>query len=330
MLFLHLPSAALMLAGWLLLFMRDEPRPLPAGIAFGLAGLTNYLCIPAALIAAVMLGSRKRFRALGAFVAGGAPFAIALAAYHRAAFGALAQTPLATENPAFRKPGLLLGILGKPSLDALQGITFSSYRGLFFLAPVLFLALIGLARGKRIGIAAVAAFFIAFNICFNGWHGGYAIGPRYILPVIPLLGLALFDVSRRSDKLFTFLAAISFALNLTATAVDPQPPDSVRDPVFDYALPLLVHGEVPPSHPIPPWLRELYTGHVAVNRVAADEALPFTRHPPGSPQSEWASFNFGETLLPQGSAWSLLPLLLWLAGGVAWLVRLTRDRARTP
>ncbi len=324
MLFLHLPSAAFLLGGWILLF-RQHPRPLAAGVLLGLAGLTNYLCIPAAVICVL-----ASIRSSPKIIAGGAPFAILLALYHRAAFGALMTTPVATENPAFRRPDLALGILARPSLEALWGITFSPYRGLFFIAPVLLIALIGLARMRRFDLWAIVALFIGFNICFNGWHGGYAIGPRYLLPAVPLLGLALYEVPRRLDKVLAVAAALSFALNLSATAVDPQPPDSVRNPLFDYAVPLLIHGEVPERHPIPGWLRQLYTGHVAVNRVAADEALPFMKHAPGSPASEWASFNLGETLAPQGSLWSLIPLLLWLAGGLMVLLRVRPAPADTP
>ena len=49
-----------------------------------------------------------------------------------------------------------------------------------------------------------------------------------------------------------------------------------------------------------------------------DEAIVFSRHPPGSPPSEWASFNLGEPFFGAGEALSLLPIgLVLLLGGIA-------------
>ena len=59
-----------------------------------------------------------------------------------------------------------------------------------------------------------------------------------------------------------------------------------------------------------PWLQDFYTGHTSTNRVAPDEMLPFRKHAPGSPESEWASFNLGELLFGAGSFASLLPIAL--------------------
>jgi hypothetical protein len=62
--------------------------------------------------------------------------------------------------------------LSYPRLDALWGITFGSYRGLFFISPILLLAVVGLAiwgyrreyrRAWWLCIYAVGSFFL-----FNG------------------------------------------------------------------------------------------------------------------------------------------------------------------
>jgi hypothetical protein len=323
MLFLHVPSAALLLAS---VMLAERGRPAAAGASVGAAGLVNYLCIPAAVLVGLMivLSSERRGKDLLRFLGGGAPFAILLGAYHYFVFGGLTSTPIARENPAFLTSGAVYGILGKPSLEALWGLTFSPYRGLFFIAPILLLATIGILRlplRDASVIVTTALYFLLFNICFNGWHGGYAIGPRYLLPVVPLLALGLTAPWKRWRPLLLIVGLASVALNLAVTAVDPQPPDSVRNPIGDYVLPLLIDGTVAASHPIPGWLRELYTGHVGVNRVAADEAVPYKRHPPGSPANEWASFNLGETIFGAGELTSLIPVLLWSIAGTWWLMR---------
>ena len=304
MLFAHVPSALLVLVAW----QQRERRPVLAGAAMGAATCINYLCAPLALL----FIPRKAFLR---YIAGGLPFALALAAYQFAAFGSPFRTSIATMNPAFVEHGAALGIFHLPRLDALWGITFSPYRGLFYLAPIAFLALIGIR--DRLVLAAFALLLL-LNASFNGWHGGYAIGPRYLIPAIPLLMLGF----RSRSKILTItLAAISLLFNFAVTAVDPQPPDVLRDPIGRYALPSLLTGSAAPDEKAP-WLRELYTGHTSTNRVAPDEILPFRKHAPGSPEAEWASFNLGELAFGPGSFASILPFAL--AVSLSWFLRRRR------
>src|SRR5205823_12514163 len=128
-------------------------------------------------------------------------------------------------------PGHALGIFGMPSLDALIGITVSPYRGLFYFAPVLVMALGGAViwlrdrdqLGQLAAIAATSAIFFAFNVSFNGWEGGFGIGARYLVPLIPLWGLAMLRLRGWLRPAMVALAAISFGINFAAAAVDPQP-----------------------------------------------------------------------------------------------------------
>lgn len=137
-----------------------------------------------------------------------------------------------------------------------RGITFSPYRGLFYLSPILLLAIAGI----RDCIAGAAfAVLLLLNASFNGWFGGYAIGPRYLVAVVPLLALGLVHVSPRVRLLAIAFAAISILFNFAVTAVDPQPPDNVHDPIGRFAIPSLVTGNAVPD-PKAPWLHDFYTG----------------------------------------------------------------------
>jgi hypothetical protein len=217
-------------------------------------------------------------------------------------------------------------VFGRPSLEALFGITVSPYRGLFFFAPVLLLALVPLVRERA--IAAVSLVFFAANVCFNGWEAGFGVGARYLVPLIPLFGIALMQV--RARKILIALAAISFAINFTATAVDPQPSATIPRPMTQYLLPLLIHGRFSPDVPItPPWSAATFTGHTSVNRMAHDEAIVFQRHAPGSLESEWSSFNLGEPFFGAGDARSLIPIVLLLAGGGAAILARARRVSRS-
>lgn len=312
MLFAHVPSALFVLIAYL-----QRRKPLRCGAALGAATLLNYAAIVVA--APFVIASARRPRELARLVAGGLPFAIALAAYQLSAFGSPLTTSIATTNPSFLEKGALLGILHAPKLEALWGLTFSPYRGLFFLSPILLLAL---PRLREPLLATSCAAVLVMNACFNGWHGGYTIGPRYLVVIVPLLAIAAIDGAARFRRLAMILGALSVALNLAATAVDPQPPDLVRDPLGHYAIPALLAGSADPTEA--PWIGAFYTGHTSTNRVAADEALPFQRHRPGSPANEWASFNLGELLFGAGAAASLLPWFLVVTAAV--VSASTRDR----
>jgi len=326
MLFAHVPSALLVLVAVLRLDGTLRRSPAIAGAAIGAATVINHLCAPIAviLLATVVATSASRVRDALRYVAGGIPFGLALAAYQTAAFGAPFRTPLAAMNPAFRDEGAWLGVFAAPKLDALWGITFSPYRGLFYIAPILLAGaggvLLMLRKRRAIAWTIVAAITVTFlfNAAFNGWFGGYTIGPRYVLHVVPLFVLGLIELWGRARLFVVVTAAVSLLFNFAVTAVDPQPPQTLRDPIGRYALPALFTGRAL-DDPAAPWLADLYTGHTSTNRVAADELMPFQRHRPGSKENEWASFNAGELAFGPGSAASVLPWLVAIgAVSLAW------------
>lgn len=75
------------------------------------------------------------------------------------------------------------------------GLLFSSYRGLFWYSPLTWLSLTGgrgLQRQHR-GLAWTALALIVVNILalagWWSWHGGLVWGPRFMVPVLPVLAL---------------------------------------------------------------------------------------------------------------------------------------------
>jgi hypothetical protein len=333
----QVPSAALLFASYTLAVREERPRNGPrlaaAGFLAGLAALTNYLCVPCVGIVALLAGAVDRGRwkvHVAAFTAGALPPLAFLALYQKLTTGGFLRTPMSTMDARFVTPHALLGILKSPSWEAFVGITVSPYRGLFFFAPVLVMALGGLILWWRsraycaelLAITAIAFVFFAFNVTFNGWEGGFGIGARYLVPLIPFLGLALLHLRGALRPAMLALAALSFVFNFAATAVDPQPSATIPSPMTGYILPLLVTGRFPASTPItPPWSAATFTGHTSVNRMTMSEPVPFLLAPPFTPLPEWASFNLGETIFGPGNAWSLLPILLVLvvsAWGIVW------------
>lgn len=294
MLFAHVPSALFLL----LAFVWLDERPLLAGACAGVAGACYYLCIPAALV--LLLGAR---RSALRFALGGLPFAVLLAIYQYVCFGSPFRTSLEVSEP-FTEEGLLLGVFGTPSLHALWGLTFSEYRGLFVVSPLLLLSFAGMVvmwrhralRRELAMIAAIVVLFLAVVSSFNGWHGGWAFGPRYVAPMIPLLAVPLLFV--RARILGIVLGTVSFALQLMATAIDPTPPTAITRPIRDFYL---------------------RAGETSLNPQSIDEPVPYRTYPRGSHETIWASFNLGELMFGPGSFASVLPIVVWVVAGSAVL-----------
>lgn len=140
--------------------------------------------------------------------------------------------------------------MGAPSAEALWGLSFSPFRGLFPLAPWLLLALPGFAlwlvAHVRRAEWALSVGIVALMVLFTGssgmWWGGFAVGPRYLLPALPWLALPVVAVLARWQRwparaLFALLALASLAGTWGMTLAEQAfPPDSMRNPWRDHLL----------------------------------------------------------------------------------------------
>jgi hypothetical protein len=230
------------------------------GLLLGLAVVSEY---PAALSAAAVVGlaaARVRpLRRLALIVAGAAAPLAVLVAYDVAVFG----TPLPVGyrySELFQKEhsvGLIS--LSVPTMQAFWGITVSSYRGLFLLSPILLMAFPGFVivlrrpelRAEGLASAAVVVGFLLFNTSSVMWDGGSAIGPRYLVPMLPFLAwpVAFALAPGRASRAAWGLAGVLGVASLLAVwalrlAGQQFPADRFRRPLIDYAWPYLREGEV--------------------------------------------------------------------------------------
>ncbi len=266
MLYDHGPSAVALLGAFAAILRQEGRRSARdlflAGLLAGLAVLTNYLLALAALAFALYALRKVGWRGLGWFLLGALPPALLLLGYHAACFGSPFATAYAKETPEFRTPGAFLEVLREPRLDVLGALLFSPYRGLLVGSPFLLLGLPALwrwARGARRPEAALCAAIVAtcllFNMGYIGWDGGWGIGPRYLVPAIPFLGLPATSAFARVPRVSALLAGLSVASFLLSTAVDPQAPighspmASVpgkpawrHSPLLEYEIPLFAAG----------------------------------------------------------------------------------------
>lgn len=257
--------SAFLLFGALYLAMKPNSRrksllrPYLVGLMIGLAMISEY---PTAMIGAAIFTftmiEKPTWPERFAVIVGGLGPGILLGAYDWAIFGTI--LPVGYEYSALYQDLHSVGLISLtyPHGDALWGITFGSFRGLFYVAPVLLIALLGLivwwrsAESQRlfwVSASSCLSFFV-FNSSSAMWQGGYAVGPRYLVPMLPfmMLGMGAF-LRRYGDSpvtrwVFGFLAAYSFAVVWIETVSGQGYPDWTLNPLFNYSLPRFVSGNI--------------------------------------------------------------------------------------
>jgi hypothetical protein len=260
----HQQVAALLFGSFWLVFLIGRQRlslrwMLVVGFLLGWTLITEY---PAALIIAgiglyaiIILPDRRWI--VGAALAGIPPLALMMA-YNYAIFGTVLPVGYKYSElwQAEHQSGFMS--LAGPNREALWGITFSVHRGLFLLAPVLLTGLAGFVAWWRAGIyrreLAVCIWAVVSFLLFNGssvmWSGGFGVGPRYLVPMLPFLAfgmgafLALWGARWQTRVALVITGGWSL-LNVWAQTIGGQSfPQYQPNPLLDYSLPELAAGNV--------------------------------------------------------------------------------------
>ena len=155
--------------------------------------------------------------------------------------------------------GMSRGLFGftLPSLKALYLILLSPERGLIFYMPWTVLAVAGFFQGKRLISVLkknpLPAMIITYVILFSAYYmpsGGWAFGPRHLIPIIPFftIGLAKFtSLSRKHLFLAAVLILPSILIALTGTFGEiHQPVHPIDNPVplpqLHFGLSMMLDG----------------------------------------------------------------------------------------
>ena len=233
------------------------PRIFWAGLCMGLAVACDYLAGALVLLWTVWLLwetralASARWKLLAAWALGGLGPALGLAAYHHACFGGIFTTPYARDviNPQF----LELNSPGVPSLDRLADITVRPFRGLFYATPLWLLVVLALdgrrARARSVLVAAGAATvaFFAFLSATPAAHGGFCIGPRYAVALLPLALFLLVPAVQLVPRAFALLLALSTAMMLVGCLTEVLPHRALTDPYRDALFPMLIQDVQTPQ-----------------------------------------------------------------------------------
>jgi hypothetical protein len=244
--------------------------PIIAGLGSAMAVFVEY---PMALVSLVIFiyAMRNRFtwKSFAAFCAGCLLPAILMGWFHTSAFGGPHKTAYATlENPQFVKD-IAPGFMGlrQPKLENLFGAFVSPFEGLFFFAPWMVLLLVApwtylishfrhdsrpFRRHFCANLAAVVALCV-FISCHSLWRGGWTLGPRYIVPIVPFAGLLILQASSRlahgRKALFVrvivaSLVLLSVVVTGACSLVSQGFHTTFFNPLVEVALPLLREGYI--------------------------------------------------------------------------------------
>lgn len=193
----HVPAAALLLLSW---YQQQRGRHAWSDAAGCLACALEF---PVAALFAVLLLYRRK----AAWSMAGAARLIAFAllafipqfTHNWLAFGSPLRMGYSLESStAFEGMGSGFFGFGVPDLHRLALLTISPERGLFFYMPWAALGLAGFFTGRSLaetlrrdpGPVLVCLYIVLFSSYYMP-SGGWAFGPRHLIPVIPFLALGL-------------------------------------------------------------------------------------------------------------------------------------------
>jgi hypothetical protein len=250
----HVLAGALLCGSYILL--EEHKRLVLCGLLLGLAVLAEF---PTALALPIWTFAiaRTRRKDLLWFVAGGLPCAVALALYNHAITGSFVKMPYDfIADSAFSEMRSAYGIR-LPQLEALWGLLFSTYRGLFFYAPALVVIAIRYVVARRtrvvredlftpLGMLAVCYFALVSS--YFVWWGGWAYGPRHLIPLAMLCFYEGIPLMARTEALRQFLHAMSLAGIVMVWVAKSTSlyimPEQFSNPVFEIAFPSFARGEL--------------------------------------------------------------------------------------
>ena len=241
-LFAHAGTIGLMaIALWGTLGPGSPRRDVLAGLAAGFAVASEYPAIFPGAVLGLRLGMLD-VRRMWRYGLATMPAAALILANNYAISGSPFELSYGS-NPLFPELAATTSYgFGMPEVAAIRGLLWGEYRGLFFWSPVLLMAVPGFYymfrkdRGVAIMTMIGCLLVLLQAAAFYMWFGGNAIGPRYLAPVLPLVGLAAAYGIQRWPEPGLVLALISIGLMLGVTAIAIDPPGDVLTPLQSYYL----------------------------------------------------------------------------------------------
>lgn len=151
--------------------------------------------------------------------------------------------------PTVSDGGKNLNSFHTPLWTGLYGLLLSPGKSIFLFAPPIILAIFGIRKLARIdrGLAVVAAampvVYLLFYARYTQWEGGFCVGPRYLIPTIPLLclGLGPFlqDAGARGRRMLLALCVVGLGVQMITSAtsyLEDQANGTYYDLQYNYRM----------------------------------------------------------------------------------------------
>jgi hypothetical protein len=259
--FSHVLCSLLVFAAWYKLSGQalTTAAALLAGMTIGYCNLCDLLTSIVTVCLGVYLIARTRdLRVCIAYAIGPVAALFILLIYDRIAHGG--ATAISAFHPtAFVNPHLFLGQFDWPDIRRIYWITYQPMRGLIACCPEFVICLFApfflrrntmRIRPELLVILPILAGYLFFYMTYFGWTGGWSIGPRFLIPILPLLWMFALRPFQRLPIVCGLIIGLSVIYMLAITsvcAIDPsgynnRPPTS-SDPV-ESDLIVFLHGKV--------------------------------------------------------------------------------------
>jgi hypothetical protein len=222
-----------------------------AGFLFGLAVATEYTSALGLLPMTLLIRRREKgWQPFFRFALGGVAPAAALLGYQWHSFGNPFVTAFDNTNPIYMEgDSSAWSVFSAPSLLTMAKLLVFPGRGLLVYCPIFLTCALSWQQMKSRADKLLALAYLAPAVAlwllisgFNGWHGGWSSGPRYLIPAIPFLCLLLPRVSKlRGVSRGLFFLAFAFSLvNMWAVSlVDVMAPSIFSSPLHEKIYPQL-------------------------------------------------------------------------------------------
>jgi hypothetical protein len=286
LLFSHALAAACLFGAWAAFFVTGAGSParrdVLGGALLGLAVLAEYpAAVPAAVIAlcAVIPAPRRAI----AVAAGAAPAALILCAYDALCFGSPFALSSGFERVAAFRGLAATGLfgVGLPSPSVLLRLLLDPSRGLLVFTPLLLLwpwafpaARERTSRAGGLALALVPASILLFYSGYPNWHGGFTVGPRYLVAALPFLVLPF--AFREGGALEAGLAGASVLACVGTSLAFPFVPPGFALPWWSFGEFFFEKGMGAPNvlHLVAPVRGVAFLGPVTLVVVAAVSLFP--------------------------------------------------------
>ena len=277
----HILAGLFLALAWRALFHREAF--VSAGVFLGLSSLAEFpmlLFIPFFILHALIRATRPR--ATFNLIVGLAPGLLLIITHNLLTTGKPLEFAYRyVDSPSFQHMKVLYGFR-LPSLSALVGLIFSPAHGLLFSAPIITaLGVAFFSRGRsalqlvapHLGTWSLISFVLLVS-SYQMWDGGWAFGPRHLIPVLMVLlmeGVTL--VPKVSNRLWQWGLALvclyggSLVFFAKATSVY-MIPSWLKFPLTELLIPKLLGQELNPNVviswflPITPGLAHILWAHL--------------------------------------------------------------------